>query len=476
MELLAPPAAAPTRSIDDLPGPPRLPLAGNAHQLLRSSRIHLAIERWARRYGPMLRIDVGPRRLVAISDADAINEILRDRPDGFRRWSELRMVIDEMAPPGVFAAEGADWKRQRRLVVTALNTNHLQRYFDVIHTSGVRLHRRLAQAAQGRATLDIIDELTSYTVDITSALVFGHDLNTLERRDNELQGHIQRMMKMTSRRLTAPVPYWRRFRLPADRALDRSIAEVGRAIEAFIDQGRARMAARPELREHPENLLEAMLAAKDGDGTFTQDDLIGNAFTLLLAGEDTTAHTLGWTVWLLASKPEVQARLAREARDVLGDQPFPADHAAVERLAYAEAVARESMRLRPVAPLMLLESLADTTIRDTHIPAGTRLLLLTRVAGLHRGPDADDFRPERWLAGDDQPQPPKSLAFGAGPRFCPGRNLAFVEVKSALAMIARDFEIALDPAAPPVTESFDFVMVPQGLRVRLTERATPPGA
>jgi cytochrome P450/UDP:flavonoid glycosyltransferase YjiC (YdhE family) len=457
------------RAIADLPGPPRLPLIGNAHQLTRGSRIHLTSEKWARRYGPIVRVDIGPRRILLISDADAINEILRERPDGYRRWTDQQAIIEEMGVTGgVLAAEGADWKRQRRLVVTALNINKLQRYFEVIQTSGIRLHRRLEQAAQGRLALNITDELTSYTVDITSGLAFGHDLNTLEQRHNELQGHIQRMLTMTSRRLGSPMPYWRWVRLPADRALDRSVAQMQRAVDAFIEQGRARMVARPELYEDPENLLEAMLAAQASDGTFTHDDIVGNAFTLLLAGEDTTAHTLGWTVWLLASRPDIQARLALEAREALGDHPFPPDYQTVEQLTYAEAVLRESMRLRPVSPVLPMEPLADVTICDTHIPAGTRLLLLLRAAGLHEGPGAGDFRPERWLTDDDPP--PKSLAFGAGPRFCPGRNLAFAEVKSALAMITRDFEITLDPSVRPVRESLNFAMVPQGLRVLLTRR------
>jgi cytochrome P450 len=118
------------RAIADLPGPSRLPLLGNAHQLARTSRLHLTAEGWARRYGPIIRVDIGRRRIVAISDANEIHRILRERPDGFRRWSEQEIVVREMGPgemipAGVFVAEGETWKRQRRLVITALNTNHL---------------------------------------------------------------------------------------------------------------------------------------------------------------------------------------------------------------------------------------------------------------------------------------------------------------------------------------------------------------
>ena len=95
------------------------------------------------------------------------------------------------AAAGVFIAEGEEWKRQRRLVITALNTNHLHRYFDVIRTATERLHRRLGDAAADGRVLQITDELTSYTVDVISTLAFGHDLNTLERGENELQRHGQ---------------------------------------------------------------------------------------------------------------------------------------------------------------------------------------------------------------------------------------------------------------------------------------------
>jgi cytochrome P450 len=462
------------RSIADLPGPRRLPVLGNAHQM-RVARLHSTAEKWCERYGQVFRFDLGPRRFVGVGDAEEINTILRDRPEGFRRWRELKEGSDETGLSGVFVAEGDEWRRQRRLAVTALNSNHLHRYFHIVRTSTERLYRRLKELASDGQAFDIGQELTSYTVDVTSALAFGHDLNTLERRDNELQGHIQRVIQISGRRLGMPVPYWRWVRLPADRAADRSLAEIRRAVEEFIEQARVRMAARPELRETPENFLEGMLAAQETDDAFTDDEVIGNTFTLLLAGEDTTAHTMAWTIWCLASRPEVQTRCADEAREVMDEHPFPVEFETVGRLRYGDAVLRESMRLRPVAPIIGVEPLADTTIAGTHIPAGTRLILLTRHASIHEGgyERANDFYPERWLDdGDARPahDPKAFLAFGAGPRFCPGRNLAFLESKSAMAMIARNFQIELDESNGPVTEQFSFTMIPKGLRVRLRER------
>ena len=460
------------REISDLPGPRRLPLLGNAHQI-RAVAMHLVVEEWRKRYGPIFRFDLGRRRVVAVGDLDEINKILRERPDGFRRWQEMKVIIAEMGGDGVFSAEGEDWRRQRRLAVTALNSNHLQRYFHIVRISAERLHRRLRDAARDGREFDITRELSSYTVDVTSALAFGHDLNTLERGEDELQGHIQRVLQMTGHRVRAPVPYWRWVRLPADRALDRSLVEIRRALYEFIEQARRRMAERPELREAPENFLEGMLAAQEADGTFTDEEIIANTFTLLNAGEDTTSHTMAWTVWFLASRPEVQDRWADEAREVLGEQSLPAEFETVAGLRYGEAVLRESMRLKPVAVVGNAEPLADITIADTHIPAGTRLWLLTRDAGLRASgvERASEFDPERWLESElPTPDQKSFLAFGAGPRFCPGRNLAFLESKTAMAMIAHNFEIELDSSSAPVTEVLGFTMVPKGLRVRLRER------
>jgi cytochrome P450 len=463
-----------TDPIADLPGPPRLPLIGNAHQLLQSTRVHLVAERWAERYGPLYRVDIGKRRLAGVTDLDAINEILRQRPHGFRRWADQKAIIEETGPPGVFAAEGEDWKRQRRLVLEALNIHYLSRYFDVVRTCTERLRRRLSDAAREGGALTISNELTSYTVDVTSALALGHDLNTLERRDSELQRHIGRVMETTARRIASPVPYWHWVRLPADRAFDRSTEEMRDAISGFIDDARTKMDAEPSRYEEPGNLLESMLAAQRSDGTLSEDDILGNMFTILLAGEDTTAHTLGWTIWQLATRPEMQARLAAEAAEVLGRGERAMEYEDVEQLLYADAVLRESMRLKPVAPFLPLESIEETTILGTAIPAGTRLLLMTRYATRSAAGRTEEFYPERWLEEGEENRAPKSLAFGAGPRFCPGRNLAFLEAKAALAMICRDFELELDGSAAPVKEALKFAMVPEGLRVRLHERDQVP--
>jgi cytochrome P450 len=410
----------------------------------------------------------------------------------------MRTTVGEVGITGVFSAEGDSWRRQRMLAMTALNAGHLQRYFRVVTTATERLQRRLQSVAESGKPVDISRELTSLTVDVTSALAFGYDLNTLERGDVELQQHIQFTFQMLARRLFSVVPYWRWVRLRADRKLDRTMVELQRAVAEFIAQARERMAARPELRDSPENLLEAMLAAQGTGGAFSDEEIAGNVLTFLLAGEDTTAHTMSWTLWFLASRPEIQERWAREACAALGDALYPDTYEAVAELDYGEAVLRESMRLKPVAPFQVIEAAADVVVSGVEIPANTQLWLVTRRASLQHTERSGDFDPARWLdkrngpeqpaaggygpqraapgrdaLGGSQPGAPDQrafLTFGAGPRFCPGRNLAFLESKAAMAMIARNFAVELDEREGPVTDRLSFTLVPEGLRVRLRRR------
>jgi cytochrome P450 len=460
------------RSIDDLSGPGGLPGLGNALQV-RTSQLHLTAERWCREHGPLFRFDLGPRRIVGVGNATAINEILRQRPERFRRWREIEMNSQEMGTKGVFAAEGEDWRRQRRLAVTALNANHLQRYFDVIGLATERLYARLTEAAHRGVPLAIEADFKSFTIDVTTALAFGRDPSAPIDSAFDLRPDIDRVFAMAARRLNSPIRYWRWLKLPADRALERSLARLKLAVGEFVEDARARMHARPELREHPENFLEGMISAQEREGRYSDDELFGNTMTMLLAGEDTTAISLAWTTWFLARHPDVQQQLAAEARELLGDEVLPPSHAHVSQFSYGDAVLREAMRLKPAAVAIVVEALDETAVDDVCIPAGTRLMLLTRYAATQNAnfARAEMFDPARWLTSENGARETRSfLAFGAGPRFCPGRNLAFLEGKAALAMLARNFKITLDPTAGPVEERFGFTMAPSGLRVRLEPR------
>ena len=131
------------------------------------------------------------------------------------------------------------------------------------------------------------------------------------------------------------------------------------------------------------------------------------------------------------------------------------------------------MRLKPVGPVLLLEANFDTSIDDIEIPRGTVVAVLLRPAALAESNfvEAHAFRPQRWLEPPDGAHDLSAhVPFGSGPRMCPGRALALIEMNTLLAMLYKNFDVARQGPSEDVREVFGFVMSPMGLKVRLRPR------
>jgi len=279
----------------------------------------------------------------------------------------------------------------------------------------------------------------------------------------------------------AAVPTWRYWKSAADRELDASVAAIGVAIRGFVAAARKRLED-PARRAAPENLLEAMIvAADDPQSGITPGEIDGNVLTMLLAGEDTTANSLAWAIWLLSKHPESLARARAEVDAEVGD-PSVWTIERFARLDYVEACANETLRLRPVAPFLMLQALRETSVAGVRIPADTVIWGALRNDSLREEhfDEPDRFRPERWLvdAGPSASSASRvSMPFGAGPRVCPGRHLAMLEIKMALAVLLGRFEIeSVAPtrtgaAADEPAEELAFSMAPEPLTLRLRRRA-----
>ena len=244
-------------------------------------------------------------------------------------------------------------------------------------------------------------------------------------------------------------------------------------IAGLVGEARRALEADPARAERPRNFLEAMVAAKDDAGKpFDDETILGNAMTMLLAGEDTTAYTLAWAVHHLLAGPGEVSRLQGEADAVLGSASVPKDIEAANRLPYAGAVANEAMRMRPVAPVFFLEACEDTTVADVRVPKGTWIVLLLRSQAVDAKNFAlpAEFRPSRRLAPEGAHEPGANQPFGSGPRICPGRSLALLEMKVMLAMLYQSFSVERVGASADVREIFSFTMKPSELKVRLKPR------
>jgi len=467
-----PTLAQPCRRLADLPGPRTLPLLGNLHQVHRG-RLHQDMEAWARRYGPLFQVSPGRGAMLVVADHTLIAQVLRERPATFRRPSITAEVAEELGGvPGVFEAEGADWRNQRRMVMQAFAPHAVKSYFPSLVQVGQRLQRRWEMAAVAGDLIDLGTDLRMYSIDIVAGLAFGSDVNTIETGDNAIQRNLDKILPAVGERSMAPFPWWRYVKLPRDRELERCVAAVRVAVDALVAQGRERMRNDPTLAARPRNMLEAMLAAAaQEDSGVTEREVAGNVLTMLLAGEDTTSNALAWLIWLLHRHPQVLARAREEVLRVVPD-PAALTIEQAGRLDLVEACAHEALRLKPPAAFLPFEALVDTVVGDVQVPRGTVVWCVMRASSVDEAwvANAAQFDPQRWL--DEQIDKKVSMPFGAGPRTCPGRYLALLEIKVAMAMLLTRFEIVSvsTPHGGEPVEKLGFVMEPETLRMRLQIR------
>ncbi|GAB2508307.1 cytochrome P450 [Nocardia heshunensis] len=422
-------------------------MANGLRLLGNPSTIHRRLLAWSRRYGPMYRFTLFGRPFVVVAETQAVQRILRERPDGYRRLSAIESVLTEIGVGGLFAVEGDEWQRRRRLVTPAFTPTRLRGIDDTVDV----ITDRLAKHWRAQPVEDVHADLMRFTVDVMARVAFGYDLNTLEGGGDAIEQRLQTIFPMIGKRVNAPLPYWRYLKLPADRALDRALRELHDDVDAVIAAART--------AETPTNFVEALIQHTDDAEALTAAELFAEALTVLVAGQDTTANTLAWLLYHLAQHPEVRERIRAEST--------AAQHP------YLTAVIAESMRLRPISPFLFLESLRPTVIGETEVPAGTAVIVLPGHGAVDEAnfEDPQAFRPERWLPDYPGTHNAKaSMPFGGGPRFCPGRALALLEIEAVATMVCRDFELSLPTPDVPPRERFTFAVEPVDLRLDLVAR------
>jgi cytochrome P450 len=243
-----------------------------------------------------------------------------------------------------------------------------------------------------------------------------------------------------------------------------------RALRTIDAEVAAMVASRP-VASPGDDVLGILLRARDSgsglDDTAVRDEVV----TLLVAGHETVASSLTWTLHLLAHHPQVQERLADEVA-ALGDDPGTAD---LPRLPWTRAVVDEALRLYPPAWVVTRRALADDVLSGYPVPAGSVVLVSPYTVQRDPAvwPDPERFDPTRFLG--TTPARGTYLPFGAGPRLCIGRDFALVESVLVLAVIARRFLVEPAPGPPPRVDALVTLRPRGGLPLRLRRHVGSPG-
>lgn len=435
-------------------------------------RFHEYLKEQYLAHGDVFRLSLGKKTAVVLGEPEMVRSILKRRPAEFRRISAMQDVFGELGIDGVFSAEGEEWRAQRRMMNQAFKTSQLTFYYPVIQEITKRLLSVLADICTTQSRIDFQALMQRFTIDVTTKLAFGYDVNSLGNSQSELQEKLSVVFPMISYRVKAPVPYWRYVKLSKDKALDNALEYIQVQAREFIAQAESNVADKGD----PSNILEAMILARDEEGiSFSEDQLYANIVTLLLAGEDTAANTLSWIIHYLTENPHYQEKLYEEILEITPKVDLT-DPKSLDEFPLLAAVIQEAMRLMPVAPFLYVENINQEMISDYKIPPGTMIVLLLAQAAHNdtRFNDHEAFKPERWLEIDEETkkQQVKDLMFfGGGPRLCPGMQLSLIEMKYALIAMIQTYQFSKEEEEEEETEAnFAFTVMPKNLNVNVSQR------
>ncbi|MBB3698869.1 cytochrome P450 [Flammeovirga yaeyamensis] len=464
-----------SKTFKDLDGPKGKPFVGNVLDL-EKERLHLQYEDWSRIYGKMYNLKFLSTNVTVCTDPDINAYILKNRPIKFRRLKKLADVINEVGVEGVFTAEADSWRKQRKVTQKALDKRHIKTFFPKILLVASRLENYWnEQLKTKKSHEDLPKDFIRATVDVTTNLAFGYDMNTVENLENITQKHVEKIFPKMNQRVNSPIPFYKYFKSKSDKEFDESMSYLREMLGEIIKITKEKLNDQPELIEQPTNFLEAMIASQEKDNPFTWDEIFGNLYTMLLAGEDTTSNTLTWTSYFLSKHPDVQNKIREEIALTLPNGEMN-DIDQLKNLRYVNAVMKEVARLKPVTPNLYMQANEDIVINDILFPKGhffiTQLSFASRSEEFFE--DALEFKPERWLTEPSvnkvcpfsgHMKPDAAKPFGGGPRLCPGKYLAEVEFAVFLVTLMKNFELDFAQSEDKVEEEFAFTMVPKNLHI-----------
>ena len=416
------------------PGPSGEPVFGSGRRYSADPlRFLTDIER---SYSGIAAVDIGPVRTHIVTDPSAIETVLVGDAGSYRKPGFQRNAIGDLLGEGLLLSEGETWERQRKLANPAFTMGRLASFDERIagHAEG------LIDRWEPGERRDMEAEMTRVTVDVIADLMLGTTLG--EAKLTRLRENLEPIgRQFEPDPLRFALPSW--LPLPGDRAYDSAVDAVDEIVDGIIEERRGTQGG----SDGPMDLLSVLLRAQDG-GDVSSAQLRDEVVTTLLAGHDTTALALTFTWYLLSKHPAKREKLHREVDDIDGT-PTMDD---IQDLDYTSAVLSEAMRLYPPVYSLFREPERDVELLGYEIEDGSPLMLPQWA--VHRSPsywtDPEQFRPERWLAEDSRDRPRFAyFPFGGGPRHCIGKNLAELEAKTILAVIAREYELSYEGQDPP---------------------------
>lgn len=495
-----------------IPGPEPVPFKGNIDLLFGTRPGILQLQEWTKQFGPVYGVQYGWHNALVTSDPKMVHQVIVEKFEHFY-GRMLPFNPDTLPDVDMFLAKGKRWKRLRSIANPAFTVTSMKRVMPLMDDSIQKMVELLTEKmTSGDPIVNIGPYFNEMALDVICRVAFGQQGSRQFRNEYTqlARDAFQHFGNNAFEYYTWQFPWLgERLIMPFEKItgllrrspIETIMSKVAKVVEErkrqkeMGDGGDGTTTEYDEEGEEPRHadfidiFLETetqkcALESQNGcfnktsakfEKTMTIDEIVKSCFLFLLAGFDTTSNTLTLISHNLALYPAVQDKMFEEIDSVCVDETPNFEQ--LNRLKYTEAVLKETLRVCPITAAAVTRVCEETTtVGDYTLEKGTAVM--PDIFTLHRnkevwGPDADQFRPERWL--DSNVPINHFYAFGGGPRICIGQRFGILEAKMALCHLLRRFRLVQcvqtekDMAALQFTGQV--VMNPKSVTLRLVPRA-----
>ncbi|XP_058536475.1 cytochrome P450 3A6-like [Ochotona princeps] len=398
-----------------------------------------------KKYGHMWGLYDGRLPVLVITDPDMLKAVLLE--ECYSSFTNRR----PFGPMGfmkssVTNSKDEEWKRIRTLLSPTFTSGKIKEMLPIIAHYGDVLVKNLSQEAEKGKPVNLNKIFEAYSIDVITATSFGVNIDSLRNPHDPFLKNLRRLLNLN---FFSPLHFSVTlfpFLTPVCEALNisRYPRDVTDFLKTFVEKIKEERLK--DNKKHRVDFLQLLINSQnskevDSYKALTDTELVAQSIAFLFAGYETTSNTLSFTMYLLATHPDIQQKLQQEV-----DAAFPnktlVTSDAVMQMEYLDMVVNESFRLYPVGSRIDRTCKKDIEINGVFIPKGTIVAIPMYV--LHRNPkywtEPCEFRPERFnKKNKDKINPYTYLPFGAGPRICIGMRFALINVKLALVRLIQNF-------------------------------------
>lgn len=409
-------------------------------------------------YGALAHLKFLKYDAYQVNHPDLIGQVLTKDNAIWHKSVVYKHTLKDYLGEGLLNSDGDFWRRQRKLMQPAFHVNRISAYADTM----VDYAQRLLSNWRDGEIRDIAEEMMQVTLYIVGKTLFDADFQTTSGDVAEALDYMLADIIDASQTVIR-LPDW--MPTPMKYRKQRTIELLHSVVMPIIQARRAS-------GEDTGDLLSMLLLAEDENGHGMSDEQIRNeALTLVLAGHETTANALTWTLYLLSQYPAVADKLRDEVDRVLGKRlPTLAD---LKNLTYTEQVIKEGMRVYPPVWSVARQARQATQLGEYQI--GKYATAVIPIWSVHHDerwyPNAKVFEPERWADERAEAVPRYAyLPFGGGPRICIGNSFAMMEAQLILASIVQQFHLSHVEKHRVVPEPLVTLRPKYGMKMRLEKR------